>query len=312
MAALSTAAIVGGAALGAGAISANAQASAAKKAAGAQVAATEAANRTQKEIFDRQVSLSAPTARAGASAQARQMLMLGYSPDEVKAFLHQSDSAWGGGSFSGSGGGADLERTLMEQNPDMAAFWNRWEAGGAKPGGHRDTFGDFAGYVRAERPDAIARAQSSLSPAGGESGGSDQYGWVDSFSPDEYVRSLPGYDFRVKEGQKALERSAAARGNLFSGGTGIALNRYGQDYATGEWDNQYRRLGQLAGQGSDATGTTIQVAGQYGDAVSGNQIRAGNARASGYQQQGEAWGNFWGNTVPGAIGFGYGQGFFGK
>ncbi|MFK5283483.1 hypothetical protein ACI3PL_28310, partial [Lacticaseibacillus paracasei] len=39
----------------------------------------------------------------------------------------------------------------------------------------------------------------------------------------------PGYAFRMREGQRAIESSAAARGGLLSGGTGKALVNYGQE-----------------------------------------------------------------------------------
>ena len=38
----------------------------------------------------------------------------------------------------------------------------------------------------------------------------------------------PGYGFRLKEGQQALDRQAAARGGLISGGALKAAQRYGQ------------------------------------------------------------------------------------
>ena len=51
----------------------------------------------------------------------------------------------------------------------------------------------------------------------------------------------PGYAFRLNEGLKSLERSAAARGGLLSGGTGKALQAYGQDMASQEYQNAYNR-----------------------------------------------------------------------
>ena len=51
----------------------------------------------------------------------------------------------------------------------------------------------------------------------------------------------PGYGFRLSEGLKALERSAAARGGLLSGGTGKALTRYGQEMASQEFGNAFNR-----------------------------------------------------------------------
>ena len=57
----------------------------------------------------------------------------------------------------------------------------------------------------------------------------------------EQLTTDPGYGFRFSEGLKALERSAAARGGLLSGGTGKALTRYGQEMASQEYGNAYNR-----------------------------------------------------------------------
>lgn len=51
----------------------------------------------------------------------------------------------------------------------------------------------------------------------------------------------PGYQFRLKQGQDALERSAAARGGLLTGGTGKALSDYNQNAASAEYGNVYGR-----------------------------------------------------------------------
>lgn len=103
----------------------------------------------------------------------------------------------------------------------------------------------------------------------------------------------PGYAFRLSEGQKALERSAAARGGLLSGGTGKALERFGQEMGSQEYTNAFNRyqaerqarlapLQSLAGVGQ----TTAQQIGQAGQNLASNvgeAIGAGaQARASGY------------------------------
>ena len=82
----------------------------------------------------------------------------------------------------------------------------------------------------------------------------------------------PGYAFRLREGQKALERSAAARGGLLSGGTGAALTRYGQEMGSQEYQNAFNRyqierdarlnpLQSLSGQGLTTAGK-LGTAGQ--------------------------------------------------
>lgn len=60
------------------------------------------------------------------------------------------------------------------------------------------------------------------------------------FDPNQ-VQYDPGYAFRLEEGQKALERSAAARGGLLSGATGKNLLRYGQQMGSQEYQNAYNR-----------------------------------------------------------------------
>jgi len=94
----------------------------------------------------------------------------------------------------------------------------------------------------------------------------------------------PGYQFRMSEGMKAINGSAAARGMANSGATMKALTRYGQDFASSEYDKAYNRnygrLSQLAGFGTGATAQNNQNAGQYGAQVAGNQIGVGNAAAS--------------------------------
>ena len=52
----------------------------------------------------------------------------------------------------------------------------------------------------------------------------------------------PGYKFRLEQGMKAIEGSAAARGGLFSGGTGQALQEFGQGLAAQEYGDAYRRF----------------------------------------------------------------------
>jgi hypothetical protein len=110
---------------------------------------------------------------------------------------------------------------------------------------------------------------------------------MDQFQAD------PGYGFRMSEGMKALERSAAARGGLMSGGTGKALQRFGQEMGSQEYQNAFNRyqaersarlnpLQSLAGVGQTST-NALGVAGQNYATGAGEALGAGaQARASGY------------------------------
>lgn len=106
----------------------------------------------------------------------------------------------------------------------------------------------------------------------------------------------PGYQFRMAEGTKALERSAAAGGGINSGRTMKALTRFGQDLASQEYGNAYNRfntdqdkrfnkLSSLAGIGQSATSQLGQAGQNYANQVSGNQIGMGNANAAAYIAQ---------------------------
>lgn len=60
----------------------------------------------------------------------------------------------------------------------------------------------------------------------------------------EKFQQDPGYAFRMSEGLKALDRTAAARGGLISGSALKAASRYGQDMASQEYQNAFNRYNQ--------------------------------------------------------------------
>lgn len=135
----------------------------------------------------------------------------------------------------------------------------------------------------------------------------------------------PGYAFRLNEGIKALDRSAAARGGLLSGAQLKAVNRYGQEYAANEYGNAFNRqqlerasilnpLQSLSGQAQTSANTMSQAAGNLGagesaalmaggNAAAAGLIGAGNARASGYVGSANAWGNTIGNLTNAYVGY---------
>lgn len=105
--------------------------------------------------------------------------------------------------------------------------------------------------------------------------------------------TTPGYEFRVEEGVRALDRSAAARGNLGSGGYTRDLVNFGQGIAATEFDKYADRLAGLATTGQASSAQTaaagMQSSAQVGNAlISGAQLQgnalmnAATARASGY------------------------------
>jgi HAMP domain-containing protein len=99
------------------------------------------------------------------------------------------------------------------------------------------------------------------------------------------LQAQPGYQARLGEGVNALDRSASARGSINSGGQMKALTRFGQDYASNEMNNIFNRYASVAGIGQTANNAIGQAGQNYANQAGRNSLYAGDARASGYQNQ---------------------------
>lgn len=159
---------------------------------------------------------------------------------------------------------------------------------------------------------------------------SAKFGGVQGYDPASAMRNFgdgdfqadPGYAFRLSEGMKGMNATAAARGGLLSGNALRAGQEYGQQLGSQEYQNAFNRyqanralqaqeygnafnrfqtertntlapLQSLAGLGQSATQQAQQASqnyatgasgalGNYGNAAASNIIGSGNARASGY------------------------------
>jgi hypothetical protein len=98
------------------------------------------------------------------------------------------------------------------------------------------------------------------------------------FGMDQFQQD-PGYAFRLSEGQKALDRSAAARGGLISGGAMKAAQRYGQEMGSQEFQNAYNRLAGIAQLGPSAAGVQNNLGTGYANQA--NQLAMTNAANQG-------------------------------
>jgi hypothetical protein len=114
-----------------------------------------------------------------------------------------------------------------------------------------------------------------------------------AFSEDD-----PSYQWRLTEGQKALERSAAARGVLASGGTLKALTRYAQGAASTEYgaafdrfqrdrDSRYKMLSDLVGAGERSNALALNAQSDYGQGVSRNSGYASDLDLTGRKYAGD-------------------------
>jgi hypothetical protein len=138
---------------------------------------------------------------------------------------------------------------------------------------------------------------------GGNAGAAGYGKYARDFGMQDFQQD-PGYAFRLSEGQKALDRSAAARGGLISGSALKAASRYGQEMGSQEYQNAFNRyqtnrtnqlqpLGNLQAVGQSAASNQGSAAGAYGTAGGNAIIQSGQAIAAGQLGQG--------NTIANAL-----------
>lgn len=129
---------------------------------------------------------------------------------------------------------------------------------------------------------ALGSIQAGIAP-GGEF--SQKFG-------DTQFYGDPGYQFRFDQGQRAIDSSAAARGGLQSGAALKAAARYGQGFASNEYNNAYNRfmtdqntrfgrLQSVAGMGQAAAAGQAANGQNFANSGSNLMTGIGNAQASG-------------------------------
>ncbi len=104
-------------------------------------------------------------------------------------------------------------------------------------------------------------------------------------------QTTPDYQFRLQQGQKALDQSAAARGNLLSGKQVKASQEFGGNLASGEYNNWFNKLAGVSGQGQAAAmgenSSNLAATGMQNNALiaqGGFQQAGANALGSGIGQ----------------------------
>lgn len=113
------------------------------------------------------------------------------------------------------------------------------------------------------------------------------------------AEQTPGYQFNLQTGTQAIDEQAAATGNLNSGNTGVALQKYGQGLATTTYQQAYQNALnahmanlQAAMGGVNAGLTSTGQLGQFGQAAANNMsnlyLTGGAQQASQLNNQGAA------------------------
>lgn len=94
------------------------------------------------------------------------------------------------------------------------------------------------------------------------------------------IQNDPSYQFRFGQGEQAMSRNMAARGGMLGGAALKQLQRYGQGFASQEFQNQFNRLSTLAGLGQAGAVTMTGAAANFGANAMEGATALGNIDAS--------------------------------
>lgn len=116
----------------------------------------------------------------------------------------------------------------------------------------------------------------------------------------------PDYQFSLNQGLQGWDRSAAARGSLYSGGHSADVLNFAQGLASQNYGGYYNRLAALAQTGQNAASNLGSVGTGNAASIGGYLTNAGNAAANGYINSANAFSNGLGQ-LAGAYGMYKGQ-----
>lgn len=291
------------------------QAGASTQSAGIQSAAADKALALQGQIYNQNRSDLAPYRNIGGSALSQLGYLFGlqgYNPGgDYSALSSNANKGSSNNTIStytdingdalGSGDNLNIAPgTLAMGAVDMAKLRAAYQA---SPGSHRGTDSDrdvYDWYVKGSGTGAIDPSQfsmasssdSNVDPNSYVNTGMGGYGSLSRAFGQQDLTDDDGYQFRLDQGSKALERSAAARGTLLSGAGLKAVQDYGQNAASQEYMNAYNRynnnqtnlfnrLSSLSGTGLQATNSTVGAAENYGTNAADLLTSQGAANAAG-------------------------------
>lgn len=173
------------------------------------------------------------------------------------------------------------------------------DTGSAEAKGYLEDAGDIYGDMSQMGLDNLGFYKDALGLSGAEG----------SAAARDRFQTGPGYEFQMNQGLDALERRAAARGQLNSGNTNIDTLSFASGLADSEWDDYLanlqgfdsanRNMYMTGAQGeAGSLGSLADLAGQttdrrlgLGSAVLGARTSANNQLAEGRNQGVSAFGN---------------------
>lgn len=96
------------------------------------------------------------------------------------------------------------------------------------------------------------------------------------FANPNSIKDTPGYAFRFNQGTDAVQNSAASKGKLFGGETLTELTKFGQEFASNEFDKEFNRRMLQVDVGQKATASSVALFHSLGEGLAG--LRASEGR----------------------------------
>jgi hypothetical protein len=278
------------------------------KAADSANRATDEATRLQREMFDKQIELTAPSRNAGNAALNRMGHLFGLTRKGFGAPQQQQQQPM---PMAGQNPlmGMLNQRLEPEQLGGGAEYWS---GQGASPTGQIQrglpmTSAEIQGLIASQygNPTPITEATPD------EYGTDEEYGSLMRDFGLKDFNTDPGYQFRQDEGNKAMMRKASAGGGIYSGAAMKDAMRFNQGIASDEYGKAFDRfqvnrtnkinpLMSLSGMGQQSAGVLgaagQSMANQVGGYQLGNanmqgaaNITRGNALNSAFQNAWQGW-----------------------
>jgi len=226
-------------------------------------------------------------------------------PDPISAIVGSS-VVGAGASLFGSNKAAEAQQNAAAQSAAAQR-----EAADKSIAAQREMF-DIGRADLAPYREGGVTAQNQLMQMlgiGGDTTAANYGRYAKDFGMSDFTTD-PGYQFRLEQGMKALNASAAAKGMGMSGANIKGATEYGQNLGSQEYTNAFNRYqanrtaqlaplqslyagGQAAAAGSAAQAGALgsnlgQTYSNLGSNVAQADVAAGNAQASGYLNQSNA------------------------
>jgi hypothetical protein len=206
--------IAGVGAIGASVIGSKSNSKAIGKASDAQSAASAEATALQREIYNKNVGYQTPYLNTGNAAMAQINALLGLQAPQAAPIAQPTQ------------GNPGSQQEPFDNEPQQGG--NYWR--------------NILGQIRAKRgqqqqqQDPAPVTPPMTTPPITQTTAQSAY---------DQFKNYTGYQYRLNEGQNAINSGYAAKGTLQSGAAMLALQKHGQDYASGEFGNY---MGYLTGQ----------------------------------------------------------------